>query len=367
VTQTDFGWLKRLSEAFGPSGCEDEVRQVVLEAIQDKLDEVQVDALGNVIGVQKGTAAQKGFATGFKVMVAAHMDEVGLMISLVGEEGMLRFTKVGGIDDRVLPAKVVRIRSRLLAEGALSGADDKLRGVIAIKPVHLTTRAEREQVIAYDKLAIDIGASSKKEAEGLVDRGAYATFDVSFADLGDVVKGKAFDDRAGCAVLIALIERGPYPFDFYPVFTTMEEVGLRGARVAGYSVMPDAAFVLEGTICDDSPREEDLSPTTELGKGPAISVMDRSVIADRRLVQLVIETAEQEGIPYQFKQPGQGGTDAGAIHLAKTGVPTLPVSVPSRYIHSPVTMLSKSDFEHTVDLMAASLRRLTPEVVGPRD
>jgi putative aminopeptidase FrvX len=362
VTQTDFGWLKRLSEAFGPSGCEDEVRQVVLEAIQDKLDEVQVDALGNVIGVQKGTANP-----GFKVMVAAHMDEVGLMISLVGEEGMLRFTKVGGIDDRVLPAKVVRIRPRRSPEGAPGGGDDKLRGVIAIKPVHLTTRAEREQVIAYDKLAIDIGASSKSEAEGLVDRGAYAAFDVSFADLGDVVKGKAFDDRAGCAVLIALIERGPYPFDFYPVFTTMEEVGLRGARVAGYSVMPDAAFVLEGTICDDSPREEDLSPTTELGKGPAISVMDRSVVADRRLVQLVIETAEQEGIPYQFKQPGQGGTDAGAIHLAKTGVPTLPVSVPSRYIHSPVTMLSKSDFEHTVDLMAASLRRLTPEVVGPRD
>jgi endoglucanase len=168
-------------------------------------------------------------------------------------------------------------------------------------------------------------------------------------------------------VLIELIERGPYPFDFYPVFTTMEEVGLRGARVAGYSVMPDAAFVLEGTICDDSPREEDLSPTTELGKGPALSPMDRSVIADRRLLQLVIETAEQEGIPYQFKQPGKGGTDAGAIHLAQTGVPTLPVSVPSRYIHSPVSVLSKSDFGHTVDLMAASLRRLTPAVVGERE
>ena len=364
MRETDFQWLKKLSEAFGPSGCEDEVRQVVLSAIEGKVDEVRVDALGNVIAAQWGTAAQGEPASGFKVMVAAHMDEVGLMISLVGEDGLLRFTKVGGIDDRVLPAKVVRIRPRI---GKQEAEDAKLPGVIIIKPVHLTTRSERGQVMAYDKLAIDVGASSKKEAEGLVDRGAYATFDVAFDDLGEVVKGKAFDDRAGCAVLIELIKRGPYPFDFYPVFTTMEEVGLRGARVAGYSVMPDAAFVLEGTICDDSPRKEDLSPTTQLGKGPALSPMDRSVIADRRLTQLVIETAEEEGIPYQFKQPGKGGTDAGAIHLAKTGVPTLPVSVPSRYIHSPVSVLSKSDFQHTVDLMAASLKRLTPAVVGERD
>jgi endoglucanase len=365
VTQTEYYWLKRLSEAFGPSGCEDEVRQVVLEAIEGKVDEVQVDALGNVIAVQKGTAN-----AGFKVMVAAHMDEVGIMISYAGEDGLLRFTKVGGIDDRVLPAKVVRIRRRIVASGSdAEGKEDNavIPGVITIKPVHLTTDAERGQVMSYDKLAIDVGASSKKEAEALVDRGAYATFDVGFDDLGDVLKGKAFDDRAGCAMLIELIERGPYPFDFYPVFTTMEEVGLRGARVAGYSVMPDAAFVLEGTICDDSPKKEDLSPTTELGKGPAISVMDRSVVADRRLLQHVLETAEREGIPYQFKQPGKGGTDAGAIHLAKTGVPTLPVCVPSRYIHSPVSVLSKSDFRQTVDLMAASLQRLTPELVGKVD
>jgi endoglucanase len=288
-------------------------------------------------------------------MVAAHMDEIGLMITHIDDGGMLHFTKVGGIDDRVLPAKVVRI------------GKDKLPGVICIKPVHLTQPEERGKVVSYEQLIVDIGASSKGEAEKLVHRGDYATFDIAFEDLGEVVKGKAFDDRAGCAVLIALIERGPYPFDFYPVFTTMEEVGLRGARVAGFSVMPDAGFVLEGTICDDSPKDKDVSPTTEVGKGPAISVMDRSVIADRRLLRLVVETAEAEGIPYQFKQPGLGGTDAGAIHLAKTGVPTLPVSVPSRYIHSPVSMLSKSDFEHTVALMAASLKRLTPDVVAERE
>jgi endoglucanase len=338
--------LEALSNAFGPSGCENEVRQVVLDAIADKVDEYQVDHLGNIIAFQKGTANP-----GFKVMVAAHMDEVGLMITHADESGLLHFTKVGGIDDRVLPAKVVRI------------GEKRVPGVIIMKPIHLLTRSERKKVVAYDQMVIDIGVSAKAEAEKLVHKGDYAAFDIRFEELGELVKGKAFDDRAGCAVLVSLIENGPYPFDFYPVFTTMEEVGLRGARVAGYHVMPDVAFALEGTICDDGPKEEDVSPTTAVGKGPAISVMDRSVVADRRLVRLLVETAEAEGIAYQFKQPLKGGTDAGAIHLAKTGVPSLPVSVPSRYIHSPVCMLSKRDFEDTVKLMTSALRRLTPDVV----
>ena len=342
--------LGALSEAFGPSGCEEEVRQVVVEAIAGRVDEYQVDHLGNVIALQKGTANP-----GFKVMVAAHMDEIGLMITYADEAGLLHFTKVGGIDDRVLPAKVVRI------------GKDRIPGVICIKPVHLTKPEERDKVVPYDQLTIDIGATSKEEAGKLVRKGDYAAFDIAFEDLGEMVKGKAFDDRAGCAVLISLIEQGPYPFDFYPVFTTMEEVGLRGARVAGYSVMPDVALVVDATICDDSPKEKDLSPTTEVGKGPALSVMDRSVIADRRLVRLVIETAEAEGIPYQYKQPGKGGTDAGAIHLAKTGVPTVPVCVPSRYIHGPVSMLSKSDFDQTVKLMTSTLQRLTPDIVAGQD
>jgi putative aminopeptidase FrvX len=338
--------LEALSNAFGPSGCENEVRQVIRDAIATKVDECHVDHLGNLIALQRGTAH-----SGFKVMVAAHVDEVGFMITHADESGLLHFTKVGGIDDRVLPAKVVRI------------GEKRIPGVITIKPVHLTKRSERDQVIPYEQMAIDIGVSSKAEAEKLVQKGDYAAFDIQFEELGELVKGKAFDDRAGCAVLVALIENGPYPFDFYPVFTTMEEVGLRGARVAGYHVMPDVAFVLEGTICDDGPKEEDISPTTAVGKGPAISVMDRSVIADRRLVRLLIETAEAEGIAYQLKQPLKGSTDAGAIHLAKTGVPSVPVSVPSRYIHSPVCMLSKRDFEDTVKLMTSALRRLTPDVV----
>jgi endoglucanase len=345
-----FGQLGALSDAFGPSGCENDVRRVVIDAIRDKVDQYQVDHLGNVIAYQRGTAH-----AGFKVMAAAHMDEVGFMITHADESGLLHFTKVGGIDDRVLPAKVVRI------------GEKRVPGVISVKPAHLTKPAERNQVVSYDQLVIDIGASTKAEAEKLVVKGDYAVFDIAFEELGGLVKGKAFDDRAGCAVLVALIERGPYPFDFYPVFTTMEEIGLRGARVAAYSVMPDAAFAFEGTICDDGPKEQDISPTTELGKGAAISVMDRSVIADRRLVRLVMDTAQAEGIPYQIKQPGKGSTDAGAIHLAKTGVPSVVVSVPSRYIHSPVSMLSKGDFENAVQLVASTFARLTPEVVAQRD
>ena len=342
--------LEALSNAFGPSGCEDQVCQIVIDAIKDHVDEHRIDHLGNVIAFCKGTANP-----GFKVMVAAHMDEVGFMITHADESGMLHFVKVGGIDDRTLPAKVVRIGAK------------RMPGVLVSKPVHLTPRSERNKVIPSDQLVIDVGATSKAEAEKLFSKGEYAVFDTAFEEWGDLVKGKAFDDRVGCAVLVELVARGPYPFDFYPVFTTMEEVGLRGARVAGYSVMPNVAFVLEGTICDDGPRDKDLSPTTEVGKGPAISVMDRSVIADRRLVRLVLETAEAEGIPYQFKQPGKGGTDAGAIHLAQTGVPTVPISVPSRYIHSPVSVLGKSDFDNTVRLMVSTLQRLTPDVVAERD
>jgi endoglucanase len=338
--------LQALSNAFGPSGCEDQVRQVVVEAIAGKVDRYDVDHLGNVIAFQKGTDN-----AGFKVMVAAHMDEVGLMITHTDDNGLLHFVKVGGIDDRVLPAKVVLI------------GKDRLPGAIIIKPVHLTPASERKKVVPADQLVIDIGATSKSEADQLIDKGDYAVFDIQFEDMGKMVKGKAFDDRVGCAVLTALVDNGPYPFDFYPVFTTMEEVGLRGARVAGFSVMPDAAFVLEGTICDDGPKDKDVSPTTVVGNGAAISPMDRSVIADRRLLQHVIAVAESEGIPYQMKQPGKGGTDAGAIHLAKTGVPTLPVSVPSRYIHSPVSVLSKSDLDNTIKLMTRALERFTPAVL----
>lgn len=339
-------WLKELSEAMGVSGHEDEVRQIITDAIADQVDEYRVDSIGNVIALNKGDGSSD-----LKVMVAAHMDEVGFMISQIEESGLLRFFKVGGLDDRILPAKVVWI------------GDNKVPGVIGAKPVHLTEQKERDKAIKYKKLTIDIGASSKAEAEKLVQRGDYATFATEFVELDPAgeswrtVRGKAFDDRAGCAVLIELLNT-QYPFDLYAVFTVQEEVGLRGARVAAFAVEPDLAFVLEGTGANEIPTKKDISPSTRLGHGPAITVMDRSFIADKRLVRLLIDTAKELDIPYQIKQPGIGGTDAGAIHRTKEGVPSVTVSVPCRYIHSPAAILSLDDFDHTAQLVQESLLKL---------
>ena len=344
--------LERLSNAFGPAGCEDEVRRTLARELCNKVDDLQTDALGNLIAFKKGTGPEPRL----KVMVDAHTDEVGLMVTRIEKSGLLGFRAVGGIDDRLL-----------LAKGVVIG-EERLPGIILAPPVHLTKPEQRKQVIAIEQLVIDIGATSKDEAQELVKVGDYAAFDTRFRILnGDglrTVKGKALDDRVGCAAAAALAD-GQYAVDLYLCFSTQEEVGLRGARVAAFRIDPDIAFALEGTVCDDTPRKKDVSPTTRLGGGPAITVMDRSFIADRRLVQLIVNIAEAEAIPYQFKQPGVGGTDAGAIHVSKTGVPTVTVSVPCRYLHAPAGLLSLNDFDNLVTLMKAVLHSLPKKWNGP--
>jgi len=338
--------LEQLSNAFGPSGCEDEVRRILARAVHDKVDHLQTDALGNLIALKRGSGPEPRL----KVMVDAHMDEVGLMVTRFDKNGLMGFRVVGGVDDRLLLAKRVVVGC------------DRIRGVITAPPIHLTKAEQRQQVIKVDQLAIDIGASSDDEAKGLVKMGDYGTFDTRFEILSEdglrTVKGKAFDDRAGCAVAAALVD-GEYAVDLLLAFSAQEEMGMRGAKVAAFRIDPDVAFALEGTICDDMPKKADVSPTTELGKGPAITLMDRSFFADKSLVRLLIDTAEANGIPYQFKQPGVGSTDAGAIHLSRTGVPSITVAVPCRYIHTPVSLLSLSDLDHMVELMKAALQALS--------
>ena len=338
--------LKELSEAHGVSGNEGDVRSIVLDAVRDHVDGVRIDALGNLLTVKHGTDQDP-----MRVMLAAHMDEIGLMVVDHDDKGLLKVRAVGGIDARLLPG--VR----------LAVGPDRIPGVIGIKPIHLVESDEMGKVTKVEKLMVDIGAKGKEEAQELAPLGTYATFATPYRELGPTVTGKAFDDRAGCAVLVELLRGDRFSFDLHGVFTVQEEVGLRGARVAAFAVDPDCAFALEGTIADDIPKEKDESPTTELGKGPAITVMDRSFIADRRLVRLLTGTAEELDIPYQIKQPGLGGTDAGVIHLAREGVPSATVAVPSRYIHSPVALLSLDDFNHTVHLMRESLSRLTRETL----
>ena len=338
--------LKALSEAVGVSGDEGGVRSIVIDAVREHVDEVKVDALGNVLAFKRGTARPESGQRRLRVMLDAHMDEVGLMVVGHDSDGFLRVRAVGGIDPRLLPGAILRVGSECIP------------GVIGIKPVHLLERGEDQKVSKLDDLVVDVGAGSKDEAKKLAPVGTYAAFATQFREMGPTVSGKAFDDRAGCAVLVELLQGERFGFDLHAAFTVQEEVGLRGARVAAYALNPDCAFALEGTIADDIPKDKDASPTTELGKGPAITVMDRSFVADRRLVQLLTSTAQELGIPYQFKQPGIGGTDAGAIHLAREGVPSATVAVPCRYIHSPVALLSLDDFENTVRLMREALSRI---------
>ncbi len=344
--------LEQLSNAFGVSSAEEEVRKIILEAVKPHADTWRVDTMGNLFVTRR---ADPSVPSPLRVMVAAHMDEVGFMITRIEKDGRLKFKPVGGFDRRVLPGKAVVV------------GKNRVPGVIGIKPVHLLNRSERTTVDRIESMTIDIGANDDK-AGGKVEVGDFATFATRFSYLGGQkrprrdrgrVKGKAFDDRAGCAVLVELLKE-TYPVELTAVFTVQEEIGLRGARVAAYAANPDLAFVLECTAADDLPHpdrdENDGFP--RLGDGPAITVMDRSFIADRRLVDLLIDTAQAEGLPYQFKRPGIGGTDAGAVHLTREGVPTAVLSIPARYIHAPAAILELADFWSTVRLVQAALRRL---------
>jgi putative aminopeptidase FrvX len=334
--------LKQLSEVIGVSGAEEEVRSLILGQIDGHADDVKIDNLGNVLALKRGTGRNR-----LRVLVAAHMDEVGFMVTGYNSNGTLKMAAVGGLDPRILLGKRVLV------------GPDRLPGVIGAKPTHLLTATDRDKVVQIKSMRIDIGTTTRDKAKAKVELGTRAGFDTPFANLGATARGKAFDDRVGCAVLVKLLRGEPFSFDLHALFSVQEEVGLRGAGVAAHAIDPDAAFVLEGTIADDLPKEDDVSPTTELGKGPALSVMDRSTIYDKRLNKLLADTAQELGIAHQYKQPGLGGTDAGSIHRARSGVPTAAVSVPCRYIHSPAAILNKRDYRNTEKLVRESLMRLS--------
>lgn len=340
--------LEKLSNEFGPSGHERAVRALIKAEIEELADRLEVDALGNLIAFKAGVGPEPRL----KLMASAHMDEIGFMVLQVEKSGLLRFARVGGVDSRMLLAKRVVV------------GDEKLPGVIGLKPPHLTSDGESDHVPEIEDLAIDIGAKDDKAAEAKVKVGDYGTFATRFTVLSEdpawpTVRGKAFDDRAGCTALVGLLAER-YPVDLYAVFTVQEEVGLRGARAAAYRVAPDAAIALEGTVCDDTPKEpdEDVSPVTRLGAGPAITLMDRSLVSHPGMVRLLQDAAAAEGIAVQYKQPALGGTDSGAIHLTRGGVPAVTVAVPCRYIHSPASILNLNDLTDTVKLVSAALKRV---------
>ena len=333
-------FLEKLSNAAGVSGFENEIRQVIKDELSPHVDELYTDTMGNLFATKKGDESD------LKVMVAAHMDEVGLFVDFIDSKGFVKFKKIGGIDNRVLLSQKVYI------------GEKKTPGVIGMKPIHLKSASDRQKVVGSDDMAIDVGATSKDTASKLVKIGDPVVFATNFVQSGKILRGKSFDDRAGCGVLAELLKRS-YPFTLHGVFTVQEESGLRGARIAAYALNPDFGFALEGTTAGDMPSKRDVSPSTNMGAGPAISIMDRTTISDKRLVNLLVDTAKKENIPYQFKRTVTGGTDAGAIHRARGGVPSITVSVPTRYIHAPVSMINLSDFENTAELMYKTLCRMT--------
>jgi len=339
--------LRELSDQFGVSGFEGEIRDWIYANIKDRVDDIQIDVLGNLM-------ATINPGTDLIIMLDAHMDEIGIMVSYLEEGGFLRFAPIGGWDPRILPAQQVVIRSR---DGK------KYRGVIGASPPHIQTPEEQKQALKVEDLFVDIGVQSKEEilARG-IDVGSPGNLHYPFQLLEKGrVMGKALDDRVGCAVLIRCLEylwASRPDFTLVANFAVSEEVGLRGARTAAHQIRPDLALAIEGTVGADTPGIPAHKCPARLGKGPAISVADNSIIVNPSLVTFTEEVAKTLNIPWQHKLPLFGSTDAGAIHITGKGVLTGIVSVPCRYIHSASSVLDIKDFEHTVSFVIELIRRV---------
>lgn len=341
--------LTRLSNSLAVSGDEQEVREIVYEELQEFKDSMHTDAMGNVLVRREGSQPDC-----LKVMVAAHMDEVGMMLIKEDGDGLFEFVVIGGVDPRQLVGKPVIVGRK------------HIPGVIGAKAIHLTTKEEREQELKAKSLRIDVGLGGSK----LVEIGDRATFATNLAVLGPSLRGKALDDRLGVFNLIQLLKNAPENIDLLAAFTVQEELGLRGAKTAAYHFNPDIGIAMDSTPANDMPHfdgEENPAHNTKLDGGPAIYLMDGATIGDRRLVKWLTETADAENIPWQYRQPGRGGTDAGAIHQTRSGVPSVSVSVPQRYLHSAAGIVRIDDELNTLKLLHAALSRLDKSILNPQE
>ena len=346
--------LEKLCSVIAVSGDEGEVRKIVLEEIKPHADDVRVDALGNVLAIRRGRRKPASSRVGtrrLKVMLDAHMDEVGFMIVSDEGEGIYRFETVGGIDSRHLVGKQVYV------------GKERAPGVIGGKPIHLMDGGERTRKVPVDALRIDLGPAGKAK---IGDRAGFAT---TFRRAGPSILAKSIDDRIGVATLIELVKHAPSNIDLCAAFTVQEEIGLRGAKVAAQYFNPDMAIAIDSTPANDLPDfdgDENTTYNTKLGLGPAIYLADSSTLHDLRLVRFLQEVGEAESIPHQLRQPGGGGTDSAAIQRALTGIPTVSVSVPHRYTHSPISLSRVEDWKHTLQLLHAALKKISPEVIAKR-
>ena len=340
---------EELSSLIGVSGYEDDVSSFILTLIEKEnlADKAWIDSLGNVLAIKKGVNGKE------KILLDAHIDEIGFMISHIEKNGFLRFVPIGGWDKRILPGHSVVIRSK---EG------EHFHGIIGSKPPHLSTPNERKKLIEIPEMYIDIGMSSIEEVlENNLDIGVTGTLFSPFVDFpNNMVRGKAFDDRTGCNVLIhvlRLLKKNPSFNDTVLFnFAVQEEVGGRGAITGAFKLEPTIAIAIENTTAADVPEIKDADIPVYIGKGPAITIADLSIICSPKVNNRLVKNAELNEIPYQFKKPMYGGTDAGKIHISREGVPSSVVSVPCRYIHSPTSLLNLDDILNTVQLIDAFIR-----------
>ena len=332
--------LENLSNAHGVTGREGNVRELMKEYLKSFVTEIKEDKLGNLIAFKKG---KQGGPT---IMIAAHMDEIGLMVKNIKKKGFLQFTKIGGIDDRVLLAQKVIVHTK----------KGPIEGVIGSKPVHIQNETERKKVIEVDKLFIDIGAKNKEEAEKMgVQIGDVVSFDIKFSVLKNgVVLGKALDDRVGCAIIVETMKKlGNVDCNVYAVGTIQEEVGLRGATIAAFQVEPDVGLALDSTVAGDTPGVNEGEAPAKIGGGPVLTVADAGLITHPKVLRMLMDSAKRKKISYQLETGIRGATDAARIALSRDGVPSGVVAVPARYIHSPAGILRVEDVEKAVDLVVS--------------
>ncbi|MDI3546545.1 MAG: hypothetical protein PWR10_197 [Halanaerobiales bacterium] len=321
--------IKEITAVFGPSGSEEKIREVIKNKISDYVDEVETDKLGNLIAYKKGNGQGK------RIMLAAHMDQIGLLVTHIDDDGFLRFTNIGGVK----PHRLIGQRF-IFADGTV--------GTVGVEKV------DEEKDIKLDKLYLDIGASSKDEATKRARIGDSVVYYPQFNLSGNRIISSYLDDRIGCIVLIKVLEElKESPHDIYFVFTVQEEVGLRGARTAAYKIEPDLAIAVDVTATGDTPKAPTMA--VSLGDGAAIKIKDSASITHPMIKELLISTAEKYNIKYQLEVLERGGTDAGSIHLTKGGIPSGTVSIPTRYIHSPAEMADLGDVEESIRLLTKLL------------
>ncbi|MDW7726299.1 MAG: M42 family metallopeptidase [Candidatus Methanoperedens sp.] len=332
--------LERLSNAHGVSGYEGSVRQIIEDEIRPYVSEIKTDKMGNLIATKNGSKPV--------LMLAAHMDEIGLMVKYIDENGFCRFTKTGGWFDQTL------LSQRMI----LHTEKGPVYGVIGSKPPHVIKDEDKNKVVKAEDMFIDVGATNKEDAEKLgVKVGTPVTSDCELKQLGnDRVTGKAFDNRAGCVMLIEAVKQMKnVKATIHAVFTVQEEVGLKGAKTSAFGLNPDVAIATDVTITGDHPGIEKKDSGNELGKGPSVTVSDadgRGIIVPEQVLKWLKEAAESGNIPYQLEVGSGGTTDATAIHLARDGIPSGVVSIPARYIHTPVSVMGIADLEKSIQLIA---------------